>query len=454
MRRIIYILAVAALTTIYSCSPRLEKSTITLPESYLYGGGMDTTSLDNPVWWEIMGDTTLNKLITSALAKNRSFAATMALVEAAQYNTAIARSEYMPSLQIGAEGSREYEEVTTTDLFDVELAASWQLPLFGAYKAKVEEARASIASTEWGYRAAYLSLAAEVATAYYSLLMYSSNLKSAEDSYKLRSEATTLIDSMYKYGMKNDIELSQARALVYSAEQDIYSYKRAIKLTKLSLALLLGESPESYDSDWIVHCISDVKLPPTIPIGVPSDILHSRPDVMQSYYDMAQAAAEVKGARASRYPSLSITSSGGVLSSTVKGLTSSEPWAWGVVASLAQPLFSFGALSKSEKAAKKRYIASLNNYEESILTALSDVESALVSIQNYNKEIDIAANLARINKKIAKASNELYINGMYDYLNVVDSEREYYSSQIAYIENLTTQYINYVKLFTSIGGGW
>src|SRR5699024_5738757 len=113
--------------------------------------------------------------------------------------------------------------------------------------------------------------------------------------------------------------------------------------------------------------------PEEIPAGLPSALLERRPGVMEAYYTMQQAAFEVGIARAARYPSIALTGKGGVASTSVKWLTSGDPWAWTAVGSLAQPIFSFGKLRRGELAAKESYMQSVFAYEQTVLEAFADV---------------------------------------------------------------------------------
>ncbi|MFR9522299.1 MAG: TolC family protein, partial [Rikenellaceae bacterium] len=147
-------------------------------------------------------------------------------------------------------------------------------------------------------------------------------------------------------------------------------------------------------------------------------------------------------------------SAGGVYATSLEGLTSGNPLFWSGTAELIAPIFSWGALKRKEQIARSAYEATAAEYEQSILEALSDVESALVSIEKYGSEAIATAALVLANTKIAQNTTALYTSGMGDYLSVIDAERELYASQISLIEIVAQQYINYVDLFKALGGGW
>ena len=193
--------------------------------------------------------------------------------------------------------------------------------------------------------------------------------------------------------------------------------------------------------------------PYDIAIGVPSDLLHRRPDVMSAYYTMRQCAANVGIARSARLPSITITLFGGSATDRVSNLFSSKGWVADALASLAQPIYNFGALRHRELAAREAYRQALLSYEQSYIEALSDVESALVAITTSREELLRYAGLVKSYRNIAIMTYSLYRNGLSDYLDVIDAERSLYSSQMQFENLVAQQYINYINLCKALGGG-
>ena len=299
-----------------------------------------------------------------------------------------------------------------------------------------------------------IGLAAEVATTYFTLLEYERDLAIARQSCALRRESAALIDSMFRYGMSDGVALEQARSLVYTAEADIPQYRRAVAQTRLSLDILLGETPRRTDSAGAgLRLLTDYR-PADIPVGLPSELLERRPDIMQARYDMLAAAAEVGIARGNRFPSIALTAKGGAASNSIKGLTSANPWAWDALGSLTLPVFNFGRLRRAEQAAMERYTQSALTYEQTVLTAFSDVEQALVAITTYRRQTERYGELVLANDRIAAMTQALYRSGLSDYLDVIDAQRSLYQSQMEFVNLVAQQYINYVNLCKALGGGW
>ena len=447
---LIFALACAA------CTPRFYPPKVDVPDGYLYGEGFprDTAALASD-WWRLFGDTVLDNLVQRALENNRDVAVAASRVEEARQNLGVVRAQFLPQVGIGVTAEGEYTPQTKiVQTYAVEPSLSWEIALFGQLRNAKRAARAQIASSEWALRGVRLSLAAEVATTYFTLLEYERDLAIARRSCTLRRESAALIDSMFRYGMSDGVALEQARSLVYTAEADIPQYERAVKQTRLSLDILLGETPQAADSTGSGLRLLADRHPADIPVGLPSELLKRRPDIMEARYNMLQAAANAGVARGARFPSIALTAKGGIASNSIKGLTAANPWAWDALGSLTQPLFAFGKLRRSEMAAMERYTQAAKTYEQTVLTAFADVEKALVAIATYRTQTERSCELVVSNDRIATMTQALYRSGLSDYLDVIDAERSLYQSQMELVNIAAQQYINYVNLCKALGGGW
>lgn len=439
-----------------ACTPRFYPPRVSVPDDYIYGRGFseDTTRF-GPEWWTLFGDTVLNNLVARALDNNRDVAVAASRVEEARLNLKSVRAQYLPQVGLGVTAEGEYTPATKiVQSYAVEPSLSWEVALFGQLRNAKRAAKAQIASSEWALRGVRLALAAEVATTYFTLLEYERDLAIARQSCALRRESAALIDSMFRYGMSDGVALEQARSLVYTAEADIPQYCRAVEQTWLSMGILLGETPSRARlSGAGLRLLTDYR-PADIPVGLPSELLKRRPDIRQAHFNMLQAAAQAGQARSARFPSISLTAKGGVASSSIKGLTAANPWAWDALGSVAEPIFGFGKLRNAERAAMAAYTQSAKTYEQTVLTAFADVEKALVAIATYRSQTERTGELVLSNDRIATMTRALYRSGLSDYLDVIDAERSLYQSQMSHVNLIVQQYINYVTLCKALGGGW
>lgn len=454
MKHCVYILITAFLLA--ACTPRLYTPQVTAPERYIYAQGdpRDTMQLSS-AWWELFGDTTLNTLITKALDHNRDLAAAAARIEQARANLRVVRAQFLPQLGIGIQAGGDYTPATKiVQSYAIEPSLSWEVSLFGALRQAKRAAQAEIAATEWAYWGMQLSLSAEVATTYFTLLEYECDLGIALHTTELRREAAALIDSLFRYGMSDGVALAQAQSLVFTAEADIPRYRRSVAQARLSLDVLLGQTPQEPDITGTGIRLLANRYPEQIPLGLPSELLTRRPDVMEARYNVEQAAANAGAARSARFPSIILTGKGGVVANTLQGLTGANPWAWEAIGSLTQPIVAFGKLRRAEQAAIERYNQAAYTYEQRVFTAFADVEKALVAISTYHEQADRNRKLLEEDSRIATMTRALYRSGLSDYLAVIDAERSLYQSQMNMVNLSAQQYINYITLCKALGGGW
>ncbi|MFI3294588.1 MAG: TolC family protein, partial [Rikenellaceae bacterium] len=332
------------------CSPKLQPITVQTPDKYRFAPEAATPERGiNLGWWQSFDDPTLDELILIALERNQDLEMAANNIEISRMNRATVKAAYLPSLSFEVETEQTRIEQTTTQYYYVEPTISWEISLFGALKNSNRAARAELLAKEWAYRALELSLCSEVATTYFTLREYQSIYAMVSESYSLRRESAQLIDSMFHYGMSDEIALSQARSLEMTARSDMSLYERAILQTCLSLDLLLGGNQLS-----MIENIQPTRAEhPTqeIPVGLPSSLLERRPDVIESYYALESAAANVGVKHAARFPSISLTGGAGLLSTSLSGLTSGNPLGWDATATLTQPIFSFKKLKRAEEIA-------------------------------------------------------------------------------------------------------
>jgi multidrug efflux system outer membrane protein len=391
--------------------------------------------------------------MVQALESNRDLAVAALRVEAARYELSVARSEYLPSLNaafsVGAESTAQERNVYN---FALQPTVSWNVSLFGALKHTKRESQANILASEWSYRGVLLSLTKEVAESYFTLSQATQSLQIARHSLVLREKQAQLISQMQQQGFASSLALEQAQSLVFMARADVEKYERAVVQGNLSLSMLLGIMPRG---DLVQSSLLSVDNLPALPkVGVPSDVLNQRPDIMESYYDLQAAAARVGIARSNRFPTISLTGSGGLISAAAQRLFANGDWEWSATAGITQPIFSFRRLKRNEQIARSEYEQAVKSYEQTVISAVEEVESALVYIATLKEQIASYDSYVASNKQIADLTQALYDQGFDDYLDVISTAQTWYESQLSLIALVAQQYINYADLVMALGDGW
>lgn len=435
--------------------PKFKSPEVQVPSAYLYDSvASRRDTVVNLAWWESFGDPTLTGLIEQALDSNRNLAIAASRIEQARLQLNMARAEFGPSVGLGIQGEGTYTDRTKiVQLYNIEPNIKWEIDLFGKIKNTAESARAQMLATEQNYRSVMLSLAAEVATSYFNLLQYDMSLRISQETYELRRASQDIIDSLVYYGMSSAVDLEQAKSLTATAAAAIPQYERAKVQTEMALCALLGENPHSFHVDG-TRLFTSVLVPAEVPAGLPASLLDRRPDIRQAYYQVAAATANVGVAVANRYPSVTLTGEGGLLSSTLKGLFHGNPFGWSASLGIAEPIFAWGKNKRAEEIALEENKQAILTYEQSVITALGEVESALAGVATYRSQVNRYRELLRATRTTQMLTQELYRNGSNTYLDVLDAERELFTTQISFSEVLAAQLAEYVSLYKALGGGW
>ncbi|WP_298064077.1 efflux transporter outer membrane subunit [uncultured Rikenella sp.] len=436
--------------------PKFRSPEVTVPSAYIYDSvGTRGDTVVNLAWWRSFGDPTLTDLIEQALDSNRNLAVAASRIEQARLQLKMARTGFGPEFDLGRNTGASYEGANgeVIQKYEIQATVAWEIDLFGKLRHTAESAQAQMLATEQNYRSLMLSLAAEVATTYFNLLQYDMSLRIAQETYELRKASQDIIDSLVYYGMSSSVDLEQARSLTATAAAAIPQYERAKVQAETALCALLGRNPRFFDVDG-TRLFTSVLVPAEVPVGLPASLLDRRPDIREAYYRVAAATAHVGVAVANRYPSVTLTGDGGLFSSTLKGLVHGNPFGWSAALSIAQPLFAWGKNKRAEEIAREENKQAILNYEQTVIAALGEVESALAGIATYHTQVNRYRELLQATRTTQMLTQELYRNGSNTYLDVLDAERELFSTQIGFSEVLAAQLAEYVSLYKALGGGW
>lgn len=447
-------LAVTLIFTGCAVGPKFKSPDVATPEAYIYDSlrGSDNT-LVNIDWWDNFGDTTLTMYIQEALDSNRNLLVAMSRIEQSRLQFRLTKANMGPSIGLGIDARVSSDSKNIIQNYSIEPKIAWELDLFGKFRRASESAKANFLATEQNYRSVMLSLVSEVATTYFNLLQYNMLLRISQETYELRNSSQNIIDSMLYYGMSSAVNLEQARSLTATAAAAIPKYQRAVVQTEMALCALIGHNPHSIEVDGMKLLSLDM-IPKEVPSGLPTSLLNRRPDIRQAYYEAASTSANIGVAVANRYPSITLTGSGGILATSIEGLFKANPFGWFASISILQPIFSFGKNKRAVEIAKEINKQAILNYEQSVIEALGEVDSALNGVITYRLQSGKYRELLHSTQLTRKLTQELYRNGANTYLDVLDAERDLFSTQIVFAEILSSQLAEYVSLYKALGGGW
>ena len=441
--------------------PNYERPAASVPADYRAATPSPTapaSSLGNENWWQVYQDPVLVQLIHSALKQNYDVRIAATRVLEAQAQLGITRADQLPSANLGANIYTE-QNAKVSSLFpayqvnagQLNLSVIWNLDFWGKYRRQTEAARARVLSSEWGQRAVMSSLVANVAASYFQLRALDSQLDIANRTLTSRQKSLALTHVLLSHGSASDLDVSQAEQLVYTASETIPDLERQIEQQENALSILLGENPGSIPRG---NALTQQPVPENVPAGLPSELIERRPDVREAEEDVVAANAEIGVAKASFFPSISLTGSGGLESNALNRFISQPAETWYAAFSVSQPLFEGGRLRSGLKLARAQWQESVLSYQQTVQDALEQVSNALVA---YQKDRDFRGQqelLTQATRRSDQLSEVLYKQGGASYLQVLTSETSYYSAELNLVQAQLNERLALVQVYQALGGGW
>jgi len=457
MKKILFLftLGIIIYTTGCKLGPNFQRPDYIGPETFRF----DSSQVDTVVnlrWWELFQDDVLDTLIKTALENNKDVMVAAARVDAARANLGYTKADQWPSIgySVGASYGNSVSGMATlpnvTSNFFAFPEMNWEIGFWGKYRRLNESAKASLLSSEYGLRTVQISLISAVASSYFTLLENMAKLEISKNTLQARDSSLSIIQSRYNYGVVAEIDLNQAQIQRAISAAAVPVYTRAIAFNQSTLSVLLGRYPDSIP---IGQNLFDQTEPPDVPIGIPSQILQRRPDVMQAEADYAAQNARIGAAQAMRWPSLNITGLLGVATSDLSALTTAG-LGWSVSGAFLGPLFQFGKNKRRVEIERANTMAALNIYESVALQAFKETEDALIAIQTIRQEIVAQQQRYTAAVNAEYLSNERYDKGQTSYLEVLESQRQSFDAQLSYSQARRDLLGAHVALYKALGGGW
>jgi len=429
-------------------------------------------------WWRRLRDPLLNDLIEEAVEGNLDVATAKARIREARAMSRQAVGALFPtvrnsesmirtqggslsSLRPGATaGAGSVGNATPqigsggpTTMFQAGFDASWELDLFGANRRAVEAAEYGAQASEENLRATLLTLVGDVAANYVQARGYQARIALARRTAASQDETAQITRDRLAAGTASAVDMANATGQAAATRAAIPTLEIAHGETLHRLSLLTGRPPAALDARLArAMPIPTPKLP--VPTGIPVDLLLIRPDVRQAERQYAQSTAKIGQAEAARYPSVSLT--GNIATAGTKlgdlGKNSSISWAFGPTLSV--PVFNAGKLKAAVEIAEAQRDQSFAAYRSSVLTALKEVEDALLSLGKERLRSRTLLTSATAYRQAASLSQSLYKTGSSGFLDVLTAERSLYMAEDALLQSKTLITTDYIALNKALGGGW
>jgi len=429
------------------------------------------TSRSAPVvkWWQSFNDPTLNKLVAEAYAQNLTLQVAGARVLQARAQLGIAFGELYPQSQ-AAGGALERRRISdnlgpVADInriipLDTEFSTSqvgfdaqWELDVWGAQRRGVQAARSNLALQVANYDDALVTLTGDVAALYINIRALQESLTVARENIKLQQEANDLTQLRFNNGVTTELDVQESTALLNNTKALVPTLESDLQQAKNALAVLLGTTPSRMTgllgtSGRIPSARSNVA------VGVPAELLRRRPDVRAAELAAATQSAQVGIAMADLYPQFILSGSIGLQASGGRDLFSSNSTTGLASAGVVWNVLNYGRIKNNVRAQDAAYQALIANYQNTVLTAYSEVESAMVAYAQARKQVTFYQRSVDAARKAADIAVSQYRDGIADYSRVLNTQTALLRSQANLIEARQQVSSNLVAVYKGLGGGW
>jgi len=464
-----FILIVLVFTVLIACKAgkNYKGADIEVPDRF-YFDEEDKTPIDTLVntrdlsqdsisgldFFSLFKDPILDSLVKKSIAYNQDLNIAAETVIQAQDGIIVQRSAMLPNFGVQGNASRgNFQGVllpNTQTQFSAVAFANWEIDFWGKFRRLNEAARARLLQSEEAYRATKLSLVTSVASNYFLLLDYKKRLEISERNLALRDSVLNIIEQRFEKGIVAEIDVNQAQIKRAIAAESIPVWTRLIAQTEHRLSVLAGANPGRIVTE---SQLLEIDTTFTIPAGLPSDLLLRRPDVLAAEQNLMAQNALTGAAKANLFPNISLTGLAGGASTELSNLTDG-PLAWNVGGSILGPLFNFGRLQRQLDIEQSKTRQALLAYERTVLDAFRSVEDALVEIKTLKAQLQARQDRLDASLNAQYLSGERYDKGVTSYLELLESQRQAFESELNYTETRRELLNAYVNLYRVLGGDW
>ncbi|WP_024872330.1 efflux transporter outer membrane subunit [Tolumonas lignilytica] len=440
-----------------SMAPDYQRPAAPIPANYV----VNTNEIAKETGWkDVFTDPALQQLIDLALKNNRDQRIAVLNVEAYRAQYQIQRAAEFPTLTADGYQSRQRiptaysgaaPKISSTDSATVGISA-YELDLFGRVKSLKDKALETYLAQEETQRSTQLTIIANVASAYLTLLADQDLFRLAGETAKSYEQSYQLTDQRYQAGISSSLELSQSRSNLESVRANLAQYRRQVAIDRNALQLLLGTNIPSGLSTGLPD--QDLMLLTPLGAGIPSTLLTRRPDILAAEHALKASNANIGAARAAFFPTLSLTASAGSMSSSLSSLFNGNSGTWAFQPNISLPIFDFGSRSAQLDAAKVAKQIEVATYEKAIQTAFKEVSDGLVAQDGYREQLQAQQALVDANKTYYQLAQSRYEKGVDSYLTLLDAQRSLFSAEQGLVSTRLALLSNRVGLFKALGGGW
>jgi multidrug efflux system outer membrane protein len=449
-------LAVSSILAGCSLGPAYKRPDAAPPAAWRESADSQAPTWPSADWWRGFGSPELDGYMAQARAANNDIAAAVARVRQADALATVAGAALLPAVGASATAFKERTQATSTTYSNFhqispQVTASYMVDFWGKNRAAQTAAIATATASRRDQATVELTVMTSVALIYFQSLELRDRVVVAEGNLVSAETILKGLRLQLAAGIATALDVAQQETTVSTLSAAIPPLRQQLGQSIDALAILIGQLPESVDPS--AATLADLSVPAVRP-GLPSELLTRRPDVAEAEAQLVAANANIVVARASFFPNIELTASGGYASSSLARLFNSSSGVYSVAAGLTQPIFEGGALTGQLEYARARQEELVADYRKTILTAFANVEDALVAVQQSTEQLNRQATAVAKARRAHQIAQAQLHSGVVSILTVLNTETALYSAQDAVVQARLARMQALVGLFGALGGGW
>ena len=455
---------------------------VDISEHYRFAGPGSDANLPALDWWRGFYSPELTRLIEEAQTSNLDIAVAVARIMQADAQARIAGAPLLPNISGLATAAHSLAPVTggTTTVTNTSAAglgggstsstsaggavaqsagnvyrtfasASYIIDFWGQYRASLLAADGTAIAARFARDVVTLTTMSSVANSYFQLLAAQDRLRIARENLGASTRILNLIRERLAAGTASDLDVSQQEALVAQVRANIPVYEITVQQSAMALAVLVGRTPEHFaaagGSTFRV-------IVPRIAPGLPSELINQRPDIRQAEAQLVSANHSVESARAAFFPTIQLTGQTGLQSVALSSLFGPSGWFYAMSAALAQPIFDGGTLLGQLEVQRSNQVAAIQTYRKAVISAFSDVEQALVALQQQTVRERLQNDAVRSSRDAFNISVTKLREGTLDLVTLLSTQETLFTAEDLLVQARLSRLLAAVSLFQALGGGW
>jgi len=470
------LLALAGLFLFTGCKtvgPDFEKPEAPVADTWLNAEDerVDTSSAAYQDWWEVFGDPALTRLIDTAYQQNLSLQVAGLRVMEARAQLGIATGlKYPQSQSVGGGYAYSRSSINAPPLsnlpdgvlqgvdrtggaWSASFDATWEADVWGKFRRGVEAADANLAASMLNYDAVLVTLTGDVAALYTSIRTLEERLKYTRNNVTLQRQALDLANTRFKLGATSELDVQQARGLLYNTEALIPALELSLDRTRNTLSFLLGMPPS--DLETLLGASGKIPaVPESVAVGIPADLLRRRPDLRAAEMAAAAQSAVIGVSQADLYPSFALAGSIGLAGSSFSDLFDSGATTGFVTPFFRWNIFNYGRIKNNVRVQDARFEQAVTAYQNAALAAAREVQDGLQGFLRTQQQVEYLSSAVKATSRAADLALVQYREGATDYTRVLNTQTALLQQQDALTSARGQVVSNLVATYKALGGGW